>query len=54
MNYEQKYNEALKRALKLRVQNPFDTVGEMVEYIFPDLQESGDDKSKYVNQMLLN
>ena len=31
MNYEQKYKEALERASKLSVQNPFDTVGQMVE-----------------------
>jgi len=43
MNYEEKYKQALERAAKLRVQNPFDTVGQMVEHIFPELQESKDE-----------
>ena len=44
MNYEEKYKEALERASKLRVQNPFDTVGQMVEHIFPELKESEDER----------
>jgi hypothetical protein len=44
MDYEQKYKEALERASKLKVQNPFDTVGQMVEHIFPELQESEDER----------
>ena len=44
MNYEKKYKEALERASKLRVQNPFDTIGQMVEHIFPELKESGDER----------
>lgn len=44
MNYEQKYKNALLRASKLRVQNPFDTVGQMVEHIFPELKESEDER----------
>ena len=44
MNYEKKYKEALDRASKLRVQNPFDTVGQMMEYVFPELKESEDEK----------
>ena len=44
MNYERKYNEALERASKLKVQNPFDTVGQMVEHIFPELQESEEER----------
>ena len=44
MNYEQKYKEAIKRASKLRAQNPFDTVGQMVEHIFPELKESEDER----------
>lgn len=45
MNYEKKYKEALERASKLRVQNPFDTVGQMVEHIFPELgKESKDER----------
>lgn len=40
----EKYNKALERASKLRVQNPFDTVGQMVEHIFPELQESEDER----------
>jgi hypothetical protein len=38
------YDEALGRASKLRVQNPFDTVSQMMEYVFPELQESEDEK----------
>ena len=44
MSYEKKYKEALERASKLRVQNPFDTVGQMVEHIFPELQESEEER----------
>lgn len=44
MDYKEKYEQALERASKLRVQNPFDTVGQMVEHIFPDLQESEDER----------
>lgn len=44
MNYETKYKQALEKASKLRVQNPFDTVGQMVEYIFPELAESEDER----------
>jgi hypothetical protein len=40
------YDEALGRASKLRVQNPFDTVSQMMEYVFPELQESEDEKIK--------
>lgn len=46
MDYEKEYNTALERASKLRVQNPFDTVGQMVEHIFPELKESEDEKMK--------
>ena len=44
MNYEKLYKEALEKASKLRVQNPFDTVGQMVEHIFPELKESEDER----------
>ena len=44
MDYKEKYENALERASKLRVQNPFDTVGQMVEHIFPELKESEDEK----------
>ena len=44
MDYKEKYNAALERAAKLRVQNPFDTVEQMVEHIFPELQESEGEK----------
>lgn len=44
MDYEEKYNAALERAAKLRVQNPFDTVGQMVEHIFPELKENENEK----------
>lgn len=44
MSYEQKYEEALKRASNLKVQNPFDTVGQMVEHIFPELKGSEDER----------
>lgn len=44
MNYEEKYKQALERASKLKVQNPFDTVGQMVEHIFPELKESESEK----------
>lgn len=39
MDYKEKYKQALERASKTRVQNPFDTVGQMVEHIFPELKE---------------
>lgn len=41
-----KYKEALERASKLKVQNPFDTVGQMVENIFPELKESEDERTR--------
>jgi len=44
MEYEKKYKDALERASKLRVQNPFDTVSQMMEHIFPELKESEDEK----------
>ena len=44
MDYEKEYKEALERASKLRVQNPFDTVSQMMEYVFPKLKESEDEK----------
>lgn len=44
MDYEKEYKEALERASKLRVQNPFDTVSQMMEYVFPKLAESEDEK----------
>ncbi len=43
MTQEQKekaYDEALERASRLRVQNPFDTVSQMMEHVFPELKES--------------
>lgn len=46
MDYKEKYIAALERASKLRVQNPFDTVGQMVEHIFPELKESKDEKTR--------
>jgi len=46
MDYKEKYEQALEKASKLRVQNPFDTVGQMVEHIFPELQESEDEKAR--------
>ena len=42
--YEKKYKEALERASKLRVQNPFDTVSQMMEHVFPELKESEDER----------
>lgn len=44
MDYEKKYKEALERASKLRVQNPFDTVSQMMEHVFPELKESEDER----------
>ena len=44
MNYEKKYEDALERASKLRVQNPFDTVSQMMEHVFPELKESEDER----------
>ena len=44
MDYKEKYNVALERASKLRVQNPFDTVGQMVEHIFPELAENEEER----------
>ena len=37
------YDEALERASKLRFQNPFDTVSQMMEHVFPELKESDDE-----------
>lgn len=48
MDYEKEYNTALERASKLRVRNPFDTVGQMVEHIFPELKETEDEKIRKV------
>lgn len=39
-----RYDEALEKASNLRVQNPFDTVSQMMEHIFPELKESEDEK----------
>ena len=50
MNYEEKYKQALERASKLRVQNPFDTLGRMVEHIFPELKESEDGENKRISK----
>jgi len=44
INYKEKYKKALERASKLRVQNPFDTVSQMMEHVFPELAESGDER----------
>lgn len=44
MDCEEKYNAALERASKLKVQNPFDTVEQMVEHIFPELKENENEK----------
>lgn len=47
MKYEKLYKEALERASKLMaqtVQNPFNTVGQMVEHIFPELIKSKDER----------
>ena len=44
MEYEKKYKDALERASKLRVQNPFDTVSQMMEHVFPELKESEDER----------
>lgn len=44
MDYEKLYKEALERASKLRVQNPFDTVSQMMEHVFPELKESDDER----------
>lgn len=46
MDYEQKYKEALERASMLRLQNPYDTFSKLVEQIFPELEESEDEKMK--------
>ena len=48
MDYKEIYKEALERASKLRVQNPFDTVGQMVEYIFPELKRAEDERIKFL------
>lgn len=44
MDYEERFNAAIKRASKLRVQNPFGTVGQMIEHIFPELKESEEEQ----------
>lgn len=46
MDYEKKYKEALERASMLRLQNPYDTFSKLVEQIFPELEESEDEKMK--------
>lgn len=46
LSVEQKakrYDETLVKESKLRVQNPFDTVSQMMEYLFPELAESDDE-----------
>ena len=45
------YDEAIERASKLRVQNPFDTVSQMMEHIFPELKESEDER---IRKALIN
>jgi hypothetical protein len=44
MDYEKKYKEVIERASKLIVQNPYDTVSQMMEYLFPELKESEDER----------
>lgn len=44
MTIEEKYYEALERASKLRVQNPFYTVSQMMEHVFPELKESKNER----------
>ena len=54
MTTEQKakaYDEAIERASKLRVQNPFDTVSQMMEHVFPELCESKDER---IRKTLIN
>ena len=51
MNYEKKYKNALERASKLIVQNPFDTVSQMMEYVFPEL---AGDKDEMIRKELIN
>ena len=38
------YDRALERASKLRVQNPFDTVSQMMEHVSPELKEENEDE----------
>lgn len=52
MNYEKKYKKALERASKLKVQNPFDTVGQMVEHIFPELKDEDERIRKAIKKAL--
>lgn len=44
MNYEQKYKEALEKARQFSEHPLQEDSSSIVEYIFPELQESGDEK----------
>ena len=45
MDYEQKYNEALERAKKWEREHPHGyVIKDMMEYIFPELRESEDER----------
>lgn len=53
MNYEEKYKQALERAKKLYEQG---TITESLGYVFPELQESEDERIKreiiaYINEL---
>lgn len=52
MNYEEKYKEALERASKLMVQNQFDTVGQMMGHVFPELKEGKKEWIEKIRQEL--
>ena len=38
------YDDTLQRALVVKMRNPFNTVGQMVEYIFPELKENNEER----------
>lgn len=53
--YEQKYKEALERASLIKDNNTSGTPQEIVEYIFPELRESEDEKiRKAIREVLLD
>lgn len=54
MDYEEAYKHALARASKLRVQNPFNTVSQMMEYVFPGLKESEDEFIEKIRKNIIS
>lgn len=53
INYEEKYEEALERARKIHRETEFDYEKGMMEEIFPELEESEDEKIKHEIKIIL-